>query len=157
MSELHAEGRFRARAIEGAWGHSNGGTEQCAVMFELETGGKLTWYGFMTEKTVERTMNSLIACGVSDLETLDGLGSDEVEVTVEHDTWEGKTRAKIAWVNRLGEGGVAMKNKVTGSEAKSMLSKHKGNFLKLQKAAGVAPGKPASKPKPASASDDIPF
>src|SRR3954471_896426 len=110
MSDLHETGRFRARAIEGAWGRSQNGTEQVAVMFELETGAKLTWYGYLTEAAAERTMNSLIACGVSDLETLEGLSNDEVEVTVEHDTYNEKTRAKINWVNALGSGGVAMKN-----------------------------------------------
>lgn len=157
MSELHETGRFRARAVEGAWGHTSNGVVQVAVQFQLETGAKLTWYGFMTEKTEERTMNSLIACGVSDLESLTGLGSDEVEVTVEHDTYNGNTRAKIAWVNRLGEGGVALKNKATPQEAKSFLSKHKGNFLKLQKATGAAPPKPAGKPAAAQQKDDIPF
>jgi len=155
MSELHETGRFRAKAVEGAWGHTSNGTVQVAIQFQLETDAKLTWYGFMTEKAEERTMNSLLACGVTDLETLAGLGSDDVEVTVEHDTYNEKTRAKIAWVNRLGEGGVALKSKASPQEAKSMLSKHKGNFLKLQKANGAAPAKP--KAPAAQQKDDIPF
>ena len=156
MSDLHQEGRFRARAVEGAWGHTSNGVVQVAVMFELETGAKLTWYGYMTEKAEERTMNSLIACGVTDLETLEGVDSNDVEVTIEHDTYNDKTRAKIAWVNALGTGGVAMKSKIDGAEKKSVLSKYKGNFLKLQKAQGVAPAKPAAKQK-ATGTDDIPF
>jgi hypothetical protein len=102
-------------------------------------------------------MNSLIACGVTDLETLEGIDLNEVEVTVEHDTYNDKTRAKIAWVNALGTGGVAMKSKLDGAEKKSALSRHKGNFLKLQKAQGVAPAKPSSKPSTAQQKDDIPF
>lgn len=159
MSELHSEGRFRARAVEGAWGQSQSGTEQVAVMFELESGSKMTWYGYLTEKTSERTMNSLIACGVSDLETLAGLGDEDVEVVIEHETYNDKTRAKIQWVNRLGSGGVAMKNKAEGSALKSMLKKHQGNFLKLQKQAGGAPA-PAnrqSKKAAGAGDDDIPF
>lgn len=158
MAELHEEGRFRARGIEGAWGHSKSGTEQVAVLFELEDGARLTWYGYLTEKTAERTMNSLIACGVTDLETLEGLGNDEVELVIEHETYEGTTRAKIQWVNRLGSGGVAMQNKAEGSALKSMLKKHQGNFLKLKKEQGVAP---QSRPAPARGAtgtdDDIPF
>lgn len=155
MSELHAEGRFRARALEGAWGHSQNGTEQVAVMFHvLDTDARLTWYGFLTEKTSERTMNSLLACGVTDLETLEGLNSDEVEVVVEHEEYNGKTRAKIQWVNRLGSGGVAMKNKAEGSALKSMLAKHKGNFLKLKKEQGVEQKAPSG---PAPSDDNLPF
>jgi hypothetical protein len=146
MSELHQEGRFRGRAIEGAWGRSLGGTEQVAVMFHvLDTDAKLTWYGFLTEKTSERTMNSLLACGVSDLESLEGLGSDEVELVIEHEEYNGKTRAKIQWVNRLGTGGVAMKNKAEGSDLKSMLKKHQGNFLKLKKEQGAIEKQPEEK------------
>jgi hypothetical protein len=86
MSDLHEEGRFRAKAVEGAWGHTSNGVVQVAVMFELETGAKLTWYGYMTERAEERTMNSLIACGVTDLESLEGVDTNDVEVTIEHDT-----------------------------------------------------------------------
>lgn len=156
MAELHDEGRFRARAIEGAWGHTQTGTEQVAVLFELETGKRLTWYGFMTDKTSERTMNALITCGVTDLLTLEGLTSNEVDLVVEHDTYNGKTTAKVVWVNPLGSGGVALKDKVEGSERAAMLAKHQGNFLKLKKAAGVATG-PAQPPPAPNDNDDIPF
>lgn len=150
----HEAGRFRARAIEGAWGKAASGTEQVAVLFKLETGSTLTWYGYLTEKAAERTMNALITCGVSDLETLEGLGSDEVDVTVERDEYQGKVSAKIAWINPLGSGGVAMKEKVEGPAKLAMLAKHRGNFLRLRKEAGLSTAAPS---KPSSDSDDIPF
>jgi hypothetical protein len=156
MSELHPEGRYLARAVDGAWGRTGTGIEQVAVLFKLETDRQLTWYGYLTDKTSERTMNSLITCGVTDLETLAGLDTNEVELVIEHDTYNGKTTAKVLWVNALGSGGVHLKDKIEGSEKAGMLAKHKGNFLKLQRAAGVAPGVSQTKTGP-NDNDDIPF
>lgn len=155
MAELHPEGRFRARAIEGAWGYTQNGNEQVAVLFKLETGRNLTWYGYMSEKTHERTMNALITCGVTDLETLEGLADNEVDLVVEHEEYNGKTTARVQWVNALGSGGVAIKDKVEGSEKAAMLAKHKGNFLKLRREAGLAAA-PSGAARP-NDNDDIPF
>jgi hypothetical protein len=155
MAELHDAGRFRARAVEGAWGHTQNGTEQVAVLFRLETDRNLTWYGFMTDKTSERTMAALITCGVSDLESLQGLADNEVELVVEHEEYNGKVSARVQWVNALGTGGVALKDKVEGTEKAAMLAKHRGNFLKLRREAGVQTD-PAQRPAP-NDNDDIPF
>lgn len=154
MAELHPEGRFRARAIEGAWGHTQKGNVQVAVQFKLETNRCLTWYGYLTDATEERTMNSLITCGVTDLETLAGLDANEVELVIEHEEYNGKTSARVQWVNRLGSGGVALKDKVEGNERSAMLAKHRGNFLKLRREAGLPAAAPAPDPRD---SDDIPF
>ena len=156
MSELHEAGRFRARAVEGGWGKAASGTEQVAVLVKTELGKQLTWYGYLTEKAAERTMNSLITFGVSDLETLEGLSANEVDIVVEHDEYNGKVHAKIAWINALGSGGVALKDKVEGSERQAMLSKHKGNFLRLRKEAGAAAPTQPKLPLPGD-NDDIPF
>lgn len=158
--DLHEEGRFRATALEGDYGRAQTGTEQVAVLFKLETGAQLTWYGYLSENAADRTLESLVHCGVSDLATLADLGSKDVEVVVQHDTYEGKTRARIAFVNALGSGGVAMKNKASEADKASIAKRFKGNFLKLQKQHGDAPAaSSASKPraKATGTDDDIPF
>jgi hypothetical protein len=164
MAELHSEGRFRAKAVEGDYGHANTGTEQIAVLFELETGSRLTWYGYLTEKTQERTLEALINCGVTDLETLDGLGSKDVELVIQHeDDQNGVARARVAFVNALGSGGVAMKNKMGEGARRSVAARLKGNFVKMQREHGVTPattGRNSRKSAPAEeigADDDIPF
>ena len=156
MSELHPAGRFRATAKEGDYGYAKTGTEQVAVLFELETGSRLTWYGYLTEKTQDRTIESLLHCGVSNIETLAGLGSKEVELVVQHEAdQEGKTRARVAFVNALGSGGVAMKTRMSDGARKSVAARLKGNFMKMQREQGVAPA--LKRDDAPLADDDIPF
>jgi acyl CoA:acetate/3-ketoacid CoA transferase alpha subunit len=149
-------GKFRARAVEGDWGYSSKGTEQVAVLFQLvDSGEQITWYGFMTEKTSDRTIEALISCGVQDLQTLDGLGTEDVELDLAFETYEGKERLRVKWVNRLGTGGVAMKSRMDQGQKASFAAKYQGTFLKKKQEAGVPP-KTDQAPAVAD-TDDIPF
>ena len=72
----------------------------------------LTWYGHFTEKTIEKTLDALLICGMrgNDPRVLaEGPAahalnqSQEVSVTVEHEKDDdGKIRAKVRWINRVG-------------------------------------------------------
>ena len=60
-----AAGNYRGRPVRAALGTSSKGTEQIAVEFELiePAGERMTWYGFFTEATTDRTIESLRHCG----------------------------------------------------------------------------------------------
>lgn len=154
--ELHEEGRFRAKAIEGDYGYAGTGTEQVAVLFQLEDGARLTWFGYLTENSQERTLEALMHCGVKNLETLEGLGSQDVEVVIQHDEYNDTVRAKIAFVNALGSGGVALKTKMTDGQRKGVAARLKGNFLKMQRERGMEKSDTNPAPPPLG-DDDIPF
>lgn len=77
------------------------------VYFEVE-GQKVRWTGFLTEKTKKRTIESLIYMGFkgkdlsgfaygTDSKMLDGLSP--VSITVAHEDHNGKTYAKVRWIN----------------------------------------------------------
>lgn len=149
------KGTFRAKALDGGYGQTGTGKEQVAVLIELETGNRLTWYGYFTDAAAERAIESLIIMGVTDLESLAGLGSTEFEAVVDEETYEGKTRDKVKFINRLGSGGVAMKSRMDDAQKRSFAQRFKGKFLSLQRASGVAPAAPATSPQPGE--DDIPF
>jgi hypothetical protein len=99
-------GTHRARAKEWALGKSSAGNEQIAVMFEITQGeniGKsITWFGSFSDKAVDRTLDSLRHCGWSgdNFVELLGLDTNEVELVVEAEEYEGKIRDKVRWVNR---------------------------------------------------------
>lgn len=99
-------GTYKARAKEWALGMSQTGKEQIAVLFELAdgelAGQTITWFGYFTDNTLDRTLDSLRHCGwqSDSLADLDHLDTNEVEIVVEEDTYEGKTRSKVRWVNR---------------------------------------------------------
>jgi len=124
MSDLIPPGFYNAVAVptdvDGAqlwaqFGETKNGTKQVVLHFEIldgaHAGKRLPWFGFFTANSADRTIESLRACGFKGDDL--ALAQDQemslrVSVTVEHSTWEGKTRAKIAWVNRPGGGGVKL-------------------------------------------------
>src|SRR3954466_6748613 len=114
-------GTYRARAVEGALGFTSKGTEQIAVQFTVvegeQKGHYITWYGYFSEKTLERTLESLEYCGWEgdDVSDLIGLDKNEVTIVVEHEQdEEGQVRARVRWINS--GGGIAMKERMNVSD-----------------------------------------
>lgn len=100
------QGTHRARAREWALGHSSNGNEQVAVLFEItqgeHQGRTITWFGFFTDKTAERTLDSLRHCGWDgdDFVNLTGLDANEVELVIAEEEYQGKFHDRVQWVNR---------------------------------------------------------
>jgi hypothetical protein len=150
-----AEGKYRGRPVAAALGTANTGTEQIAVQFDFvePAGTRLTWYGFFTEAAEQRTIESLRHCGWrgNDLavfvegQPLPEGFDQEVELVVKHETYNGTTRARIAFVN--GGGGLALKNALTADQAKSFAEKMKRRIAAFDRAAGrAAPAGPSARP-----------
>lgn len=149
-------GTYIGHAVSGVLSESeNKQTPQIVVDFELTTaevaGRRMPWYGFLTKKTAERTFEALRYSGWkgTDIDApLDfgGVNAPDVELVVDHEEWEGKTRARIQWVNRMGGKSAAAlppdKAKVIAAKMRGVLAKVDQNL----KSKGVSAG-----------SDAIPF
>ncbi len=107
-----AEGTYRACAEPDRvfWGKAPSNNEQVSVPFRIksdcqERGQSIFWIRVFTsdQKNVDITCEGLEAAGWDgvSLRELNGLGSRDVEIVVYHDTYEGKTRPKIRYVNTL--------------------------------------------------------
>jgi hypothetical protein len=141
------EGNYRGKPVRAALGLTSTGKEQIAVQFELvePAGTRMTWYGFFTDAATERTVESLRHCGWrgDDLsEFAEGrplpAGFDqEVELVVKHEEYQGKTNARIAFVN--GGGGLAMKEALTADQATAFARRMKSKIGAFDRAAGRAP------------------
>jgi hypothetical protein len=123
-------GTVKARAREWALGHSSNGNEQVAVLFEItqgeHAGRTITWFGFFTEHTWERTMDSLRHCGWdgNDFTSLDGLDANEVELVIEQEEYQGKVRDRVKWVNRPSR--LALKEAMGADAMRSFAAKMRG-------------------------------
>lgn len=101
-------GTWSARALHGNISYTKTGKEQVTVQFALLDGPdkdrQVTWTGFFTEACFERTIKSLRYTGWKgdDLSDLSTIGDADCQVTVEHQSYEGKTYARVAWVNSVG-------------------------------------------------------
>ena len=113
-----AAGIYEAVAVEQAtdngpcfvqFGETKSGTEQVAVVFELlggpDAGSRITWHGYFSDKATKRTLATLKLLGFTgdDLMALYTQRlNQQVSLTIEHEEYNGKTSAKIKWVNAPG-------------------------------------------------------
>ncbi len=161
----YALGLHKAVAVEAQLGKSTNDNPQVAVTFRFTEGPnenkRITWYGFFTEKTTKRTIASLRYCGwrgndLSDLSSMlfDSDTSQTVELDLQTDTYEGKTRTRVQWVNRLGGGGAALANPMGDQERADFAEKMMGRVTQLAEEDPdcASDGAPAEKEK-----DGLPF
>lgn len=147
------QGTFKAVAREWHLGVSQTGKEHVAVLFEIidgeHAGKKLTWRGFFTENTTERTLDSLRYCGWScdNLAALTGMGSADVDIVVEEEMYEGKLRDKVQWVNKPAS--LSMKGAMDPAAAAAFAAKMRGAALRHKQKNGGAVAAPAAARPPA--------
>lgn len=173
MSEI-GDGIYRARAVAGQLGETSTGKEQVAVEFELMDsegviGPRITWFGYFTEKTTESTFRALRTCGWmgDDLSNLQGIETNEVSLVIQNETWEGKTRPKVQWVNAPGGNGMGLKAPLAPDRAKSFAAKMRAavRAFDVQTGNGKRPPAPKSRvggvlspePPPIAEDPDIGF
>jgi len=123
------KGTYPARAVEWKLGITSQGTEHIAVLLQLEDGRQITWYGYFTEKTMERTLDSLEYMGWDgeDITNPVGLDRNTVFVVVEHKEHDGKTYAEARWINRAG--GLAVKEELAGGALHAFKERMQGAVM----------------------------
>lgn len=153
-------------------GKEGGKSDAIIVRFETKPDEKgevynQTWYGYLTEKAFERTLATLMGplgmiATPDQVETClerissEGLASNmlntekDIELVIENEEYNGKTRPRVKWINEPG----------AGNEFKKLAADQvKGRFAHLN-AAGVAASIQAKKPAVTGAlanSSRVPF
>lgn len=153
-------GKYLAKAVQGAFGKSkNKGTPQVGIEFTFKTPEgtqeTLWWIGFLTEKARERAFDTLSLIkfnGDPDF----GPGSfdpeAEVELVIEMEEHEGKSRPKIQWVN---EPGGSKFSDLPVTEVKTMITSLGVDLKQEMKARAMA--KPAAAPTAKKTEGNPPF
>jgi hypothetical protein len=161
-----AEGKYRARAVEWSQVTENErtGNEEIRTLFQIteegpDSGSNITWRGYFTEGTAERTIESLRYMGWTgnDITDIQGLDANEVQLVIKHEEYEGKPQAKVAWVNRLAQ--VYMGQPMSADKKKAFAARMKG--LVVASAQGTRsspnPTAPATGQSDAMPGADFPF
>lgn len=140
------QGKHKATVEAYAVTTTSKGDPSVEVRFKLGE-DSIVWRGYFTEKTIERTLETLAYLGMttSDLDALGDPNSGALEIgkeaqlTIEPEEYNGKTRMRVKWVNPVKE----FANTMGKSEASAALSMHKGRMEAVFAKLGV---KPAPKP-----------
>jgi len=154
MSEKRNTRNLTARAEHWQIGTSGTGKHRVEVLFGTSE-GELTWYGYFTEATMDRTIESLRHCGWEgdDLEHMEGLDANEVVLVVAEEEYEGKWYTKVQWVNRQGITSEALGEK----ELRAFAAEMKSHIRAFDAANGKRqPAKPEKKKKKEE-EDDLAF
>lgn len=148
-------GTHRVRPIDCALGMTGTNKEQIGVMFEIvdDPAQRITWYGYFTEATFERTIESLRHLGWRGTDLAEfhrGLPAgvdNEVDIVVEEEADNnGEPRAKVRWINSAGSG-VAVKTVLDDQQVRAFSARMKARVAGLQAAGGTTP---ARTPAPAA-------
>lgn len=100
------------------------------VKFELKGGGSIIWDGFLTDEAAEKTLEQLETCGWDGKHlgpNLKGMGTKPVELVIDHEEFEGKTYARVRWVNRPGGN---VKNEFSGGDFAQLQNRLAGIMAK---------------------------
>jgi len=164
MSNLISKGIHRAVAVpvstaDGqSWAQfgesSEKGTPQVVINFEIldgdDVGRRIAWIGYFTDKTVQRTVESLRFCGFTGDDLAGAVVQQldqEVGIVVEHEEYDGKTRARVRWVNRAGGEGLKLEKPMD----RTKLSQFSAMLKKTVAAVPAVAGKKAERsPAPAT-------
>lgn len=153
MSALIHEGKYVGIPTAAVLAETSKGDPQVAIAFDLpEVETSLTYFGFFTEKTERRTIETLRYCGWTgnDITDLSSVGSDpsvRVELVVEVDEYNGETRNKIAWVNR--PGGIALTKPLDVAKKAQLKARLAGLVVDVTKSTGANAAFHASADAPA--------
>jgi hypothetical protein len=144
-------GYYKAKAVSASLGYTSNGNEQVAMTVDLlDIGKTMTWYGYFTGKTTDRTLESLMIAGWDgeSLVSFEGLGTEEFVAVVEEDTYNGETKTRISWINRARSGGPKLNNPMSDVQLQDFAQRMKGRALALKSK--------VDKPKDVNP-EDIPF
>jgi hypothetical protein len=148
-----AEGKYEAK-VTGIVLSEGKNAEQVLIEFELTApevaGQNITAYRSLSDKAAEYTVKDLQTLGVSGLtdQELEAAIDKRCQIVVQHEEYDGKTRAKVKFINPLG--GLSMATPLQDDKKRLLAAKMKGLF--------AASSKPKPAPKPQEpVPDDLPF
>jgi len=166
------EGTYAAHALRAALGMTSTGKEQLAVEWELLDGSGrhiTSYHYFSSEKAIEISMDGLRTAGfrgadLSDLSSLfrsESNPTPECEIVVVHEEYNGRTSAKVRFINSMG--GLALSAPLDDAKAKAFASRMRGAIAAYDQSAGSNPPRRSSTKAPPpddgyqASDDDVPF
>lgn len=140
----------KAHSIALGWRFSDGDADQGRI---------ITSWHYFSDGALAFTLEALRAAGwrgedPSEI-TLEDIGN-EVELVIRHEEYEGKTRARVQFVNQLGGGMVKSEKRLEGNDLKKFGASMKA---KIRALGGASPKHTTKKADPPAAGkdDDLPF
>ena len=147
-------GNYIARARHWKYGRSSKGTDFVELTFHVAAESEyIKAYLYLSEAAWPRSCESLKACGWdgADFGDLAGMGSQDVEIVVAEEEYDGKISYKVKWINPIGGAGAP---ELDDKDRRTLIAKMNARIKSMQGHSAKPKAKPAKKDE---AEDDIPF
>lgn len=171
---LNAEGDFEGEVEmpEGGWMQLSREKQTPYIAIPIvvtgddaDAGKRITWAGWLSDKALENTINTLVKCFdfdgdlnslYSGKQTFDG---KSVSFTTEIEEYQGKKRCKVKWLNPAGY--VHTPKRIDDVVAQTILAginkRAKQAAIAAKAEAPTEAPKPKQAPPPPAPDDDVPF
>lgn len=164
-------GNYLARIIDCGFSKTQTGKDQVFLIFEISSGEKISWYGGLATKLNDKgksqamySIDQLLRLGFNNNWEAFGQSLDlslifediakEFEIVVVHEEYNGKTSAKIKWINDPSASGV---KKLEGPESVSLIRSMNLKAMTMQAKAEMKLKPQAKVTSQAKIDEDIPF
>ena len=95
----------RAQVVTAGLTETKSGKEQIAIGFQLldgpDAGQSISKFGSLSDAALPYTTKDLRTLGWKDGQEIDTIVSAECKLTIVHEEYEGKTSAKVKWINSI--------------------------------------------------------
>lgn len=152
----------------------NGKNQAVVMTFELidpspQPGTMISYFGYLGDNSIGHTVRALQNCGWTgdNLAELPQLAEADmlaqvVELVISHETFEGKRRAKVNWVNRPGGAGkIQLEHVVDGPALSDFGQRMRSKITAARGGAGrsraISTGRPPGDDVPPPSDRDLPF
>jgi hypothetical protein len=142
-------GKYVAKVVDYGIPEIQPGKIACvALTFEFKDDTslrQLTWFGYLSDAAIGIAIKGMITAGLKSNDLLTLLGPEafhdkEVQITVENEEYDGKTRARIKWINEIS--GSKWKN-MEPTNARTLLSQFTNHVGAVRKEMGSSEFAPA--------------
>jgi len=157
--DLIAAATYRMRADKSTYeiGKSDKGTEgakvRCIILGEgdVDTGDSIWYTGWLSDAAMPYTVKALRNMGWvgDDIFAGEGIGSLPFEGVVGHEEYEGKTYARLQFVNKPGGGGIQMSKDFSDAEKRKLAARVKAMSASVAPSSKANGGAPKGKAKDA--------
>jgi hypothetical protein len=138
-------GKFKGKVVDYGVKETKTGKPMIEVWFEVDNEGTVPWRGFLTEKTVERTLKTLALCGLKGpLESIaDGpiggaLDPDkELDIDVELVASQKDASKKYPQVKWVNDSRSSKFDAAVTQSVKNKLGQFSGNWAKVRQELGI--------------------
>lgn len=160
VMDLIPAGNYNAKALSASLSQTSKGDPQLEIRCEITegdlAGSNITYFGYFSEKALPITFKAMRTAGWQgdNVEDLTSINGGEISIAVIQDTYNGKTKNKIAWINPKRASPLdASKAKTFADQMREKLRALEGNSKPVAPSASAAtPSAPAG-----NTIDDLPF